>query len=232
MQPEFDRYASQYENLLEDPLRGLFSSGRDSFFHVRKRDLILRYMKRQKLDSGQLSWLDLGCGKGELLKLLGASFRTAHGCDPSSGMLQEGVGLDIRHQSDPGQIPFPDGHFDFVSAVCVFHHVPVEARPALVQEVRRVLKPAGIFAIIEHNPYNPLTQWIVSRTPVDQDAVLLRAKQSRRLMEENGFDEVQTRYFLYSPEKVYRLAPTLEDHLEGLPLGGQYMATGKKRRVR
>ena len=52
-------------------------------------------------------------------------------------------GIEAFVQDDPGRIPLEDALFDFVTAVCVFHHVPPSARAALVLEVRRVLKPGG-----------------------------------------------------------------------------------------
>jgi SAM-dependent methyltransferase len=83
-------------------------------------------------------------------------------------------------------IPFGDSDFDFVTAVCVYHHISPSARPALTLEVCRVLRPGGVFCMIEHNPLNPITRLIVSRTPVDADAILLPAKEGQRLVFERG----------------------------------------------
>jgi hypothetical protein len=52
-------------------------------------------------------------------------------------------------------------------------------RPSFTAEVLRVLGTRGIFCIIEHNPLNLATRFIVSRTPVDADAHLLRAGRQR-----------------------------------------------------
>jgi SAM-dependent methyltransferase len=224
-QPEFDQFSDAYRDLLKDPLRDRFASGAE-FFHVRKRDLIRDFFRRRQLDTKQMSYLDLGCGKGELVSLLRNDFAYVAGCDPSSGMLKAGgltgMGIDARVQDDPAKIPFEPGSFDFVTAVCVFHHVPPPARAALVREMRRVVKPSGTIAIIEHNPYNPATRLIVSRTPVDADAILLRASETRDLFQSAGLDVYQQSYFLYFPESLYGSLKSVETILANVPLGGQY----------
>src|SRR5262245_15819331 len=65
---EFDRFARDYDALLRDPLRDGFA-GDKSFFMERKLDVILRALQSQNLDTHSLRWLDVGCGRGELLRL-------------------------------------------------------------------------------------------------------------------------------------------------------------------
>ena len=220
---EFDEYAGSYETLLKDPLRDCFGGGGSTFFHRRRRDLILAYYHQRSIDTTRLSYLDLGCGKGELLTLLRDDFGQVAGCDPSTEMLGTVEGVDKRAQSDPEKIPFGNTEFELVTAAGVFHHVPPPSRLALVREVARVLKPGGIFAVLEHNPYNPATRLIVSRTPVDANAILLRQRETRHLLQAAGFSISASRYFLFFPEFAYRHAgDTVEGWLKGLPLGGQY----------
>jgi SAM-dependent methyltransferase len=225
--PEFDNYAATYEELLKDPIRDGFA-GNPAFFHQRKRDLIRDYFHRAAIDTRRLSYLDVGCGKGELLSLLAADFARVAGCDPSGGMLEAVEGVNVRVQPDLNRIPFDDAQFDFVTAVCVYHHVPVAARAALTREVRRVLKPGGIFAIIEHNPFNPATRLIVKRTPVDADAILLYPGETQSLLRTAGLPVGETSYFLYLPEGIYRLAGAVESVLRHVPLGGQYAVFGRR----
>jgi SAM-dependent methyltransferase len=130
-------------------------------------------------------------------------------------------------QEDPARIPFEDRQFDFVTAVCVYHHVPPPLRAALTSEIRRLLRPGGVFAVIEHNPWNPVTRLIVSRTPVDADAILLRASETRALMLGTGFSIDREIYFLYFPQRLYRAAAALENGLRRVPLGGQYAVFGR-----
>jgi SAM-dependent methyltransferase len=228
--PEFDHFSDAYEQLAAHPIRDRFGSGGSEFFRLRKRDLIRAYFQRRRTDTRKLDYLDLGCGKGELASLLRSDFARVAGCDPSEGMLSAGElvskGIEARVQDDPGRIPFEDAVFDFVTAVCVFHHAPPSACIALTREARRVLKPGGTLAIIEHNPYNPVTRLIVSRTPVDADAILLRPAETRRLFRDAGLTVDEHQYFLYFPESIYRRFGWLEAALGKVPLGGQYAVFG------
>jgi hypothetical protein len=104
----------------------------------------------------------------------------------------------------------------------VYHHVPLEQRSGFTHEVFRVLKPGGVFCIIEHNPLNPVTRLIVSRTPVDADARLLRAKETHNLLCEAGGRILQTQYFLLFPERIHKYAGAIENWLTSVPIGGQY----------
>jgi SAM-dependent methyltransferase len=221
----FDLLSPTYEELLRDPIRDRFSGKESAFFHRRKADLIRCFFRRRSLLTSSLRYLDVGCGKGELLHLLQADFKQAAGCDVSREMMREAsqvTGIETRVQQDPLRIPFDYAEFDLVTAVCVYHHIPPATRRALTSEIGRVLKPGGIFCMIEHNPFNPFTRLIVSRTPVDAGAILLRATEARQLAVGAGFAPLEQDYFLYFPRTVYRYLGRLEPVLAKVPLGGQY----------
>lgn len=225
----FDDYASRYVELLRDPIRDCFAPDR-RFFFERKMILLRDALRRLGRVPRSLGWLDIGCGQGDLLRLGQQEFAEATGCDPSSRMLEACAGINVRLQRDPTKIPFDDSRFDLVTAVCVYHHVEPAQRATLTGEAVRVLKPGGIFAAIEHNPLNPVTRLIVARTPVDSDAHLLSARSLRRFLSIAGMQPVETRYFLYAPERLYSRFARIEDLLSWLPLGGQYAVIGRKRR--
>lgn len=223
---EFDQLAGEYDVLLEDPLRDAFAGSSD-FFHRRKWDLIQRHLAKMHLDPCAKAWLDVGCGRGELLGLGADRFATATGCDPSQEMLRCGRG-QVVWQPDPSQLPFDDARFDFVTAVCVFHHVAEEYQGRLMGEMFRVLRPGGIACVIEHNRFNPATRWIVARTPVDFDAHLMSAGQVMDTLGAAGFQTHGAKYFLYLPESIYRRLSRMENYLEGVPAGGQYAVFARK----
>jgi SAM-dependent methyltransferase len=223
---EFDRYARDYDELLRDPIRDQFTQGSD-FLYRRKVILIKKFLKRRGFPMANSSWLDVGCGKGELLALARDSFADAVGCDPSNEMRQA-AGAEIHPQESMDTLPFPDESHDFITAVCVYHHVDEQHRVPLTSECYRVLRAGGIFSIIEHNPFNPVTQLIVGRTSVDANARLLTAARAKRYMRESGFRPVGCQYFLYLPEKWYARAGFLESTLTRVPLGGQYAVFGEK----
>ena len=219
--PEFDQYALSYAELLDDPARNRFA--RDPlYFHQRKWALIENFLKGANQTASTQTWLDVGCGRGELLELGGANFALAMGCDPSSSMLTSNSPFKMYQQPSLVELPFKNNSVDFVTAVCVYHHVHGEARTLLTNEIRRVLVPGGLCCIIEHNPRNPVTRRIVKRCPVDIDAELLTAELATRLFEASGFESLGTDFFLYLPEFFFNKFGALEKMLSKIPFGGQY----------
>jgi SAM-dependent methyltransferase len=221
MDPEFDRYAPTYSQLLRDPIRDRFA-GDSEFFHRRKWMVIRDFLARRGVPTSMSSWLDVGCGRGELLRLAGHEFARAVGCDPSKKMRETFPGVEIFEQPSAAELPFPDQSLDFVTAACVYHHVPREQRASLTKSIYRVLKPGGVFCLIEHNPWNPVTQLIVRRCPIDVDAELLTASAASRLMRSSNLEIVETAYLLYFPERVFDRMARIENWLRRWPLGGQF----------
>jgi SAM-dependent methyltransferase len=167
-------------------------------------------------------WLDVGCGRGELLELAGGNFAQAIGCDPSAGMLSSASSFRMHEQPSLTELPFNDRSVDFATAMCVYHHVQNDARKLLTEEIRRVLTPGGLCCIIEHNPWNPVTRAIVNRCPIDAGAELLTARTALDLFRAAGFHFVSTDYFLFLPEKMFHRLSFIERTLCKFPFGGQY----------
>ena len=151
MDPEFNRYADDYRELLRDPIRDAFAAGTD-FFHLRKWRLLRDFLARRGAITRNWRWLDIGSGQGELLRLGRDSFANVAGCDPSAGMIQRCSDLPVRLQQNPLALPFPDESFEFVTAVCVYHHVEPRDRAALTAEVWRVLTPEGSLCSLSTTP--------------------------------------------------------------------------------
>jgi SAM-dependent methyltransferase len=223
---EFDQYAGSYSALLDDPLRDRFA--RDPLhFHRRKWLVLRRLLGQANVSIAEQRWLDVGCGRGELLGMAGHHFAQALGCDPSVGMISHTDSLHITHQPSLSELPFEDASVDLVTAVCVYHHVHGAERTLLSREIRRVLAPGGLCCIIEHNPLNPVTRAIVRRCPVDVDAELLTAQEMRTLLLRAGFEVLTVDYFLYVPEKMFDVAGPVEGMLRKVPFGGQYAVLTK-----
>lgn len=223
---EFDAYAADYDALLEDPVRRRFAPG-NTFFVSRKVEVMLQLLRAAGRDSRSLRWLDVGCGRGELIQKARAHFRDVRGCDVSAGMVERAPNVGIAFQQDPAKLPFEDGEFDFVTAVCVFHHVAHADRAALLAEMTRVIGPNGLVMIVEHNPLNPVTRLIVSRTPVDRGARLIGARDLRRLYAQGGIEPLGSEHFLLLPEFLYGTLGAFERALACVPLAGQYAVLGR-----
>jgi SAM-dependent methyltransferase len=229
MAAEFDAYARDYDLLLKDPIRDRFA-GNSLFFHERKLRVLLDYLARRAQVPGKLRWLDIGCGRGELLRLGAAHFAEAAGCDLSADMLKYCSGLRVIPQREAALIPFGDRGFDVVSAACVYHHLGQGERMAMTREASRVLRPGGVFVIFEHNPWNPVTRAIVRRTPVDANAVLLSLPETKRLMRCAGLALSAARFYLFFPERLYRRCAGVESRLGFIPVGGQYAVFARQKK--
>jgi SAM-dependent methyltransferase len=109
----------------------------------------------------------------------------------------------------------------------VFHHIDHADHGALLQELRRVVRPGGSLFIFEHNPFNPLTVRVVNDCPFDENAHLIRGREMKRRLLAAGFASANTRYRVFFPHFLRALRP-LEAALAWLPLGGQYYVRAVK----
>lgn len=97
--------------------------------------------------------LDLGCGTGELMKLIlqQNEDKSLYGIDLAENMLEVAKEKLGNHAKlilgDSEQLPFSDNYFDVVYCNDSFHHYP--APDKVLSEVYRVLKPNGIFVMCD-----------------------------------------------------------------------------------
>jgi SAM-dependent methyltransferase len=225
LRPEFDNYADRYDDLIADPLRDRFAKGAE-YFYRRKLEVLLSYLRACGKRPGKLHWLDLGCGRGDLLRMGKAEFARACGSDVSPESVKYCKDVTVRVQESAESIPFDDSSFDLVTAACVYHHVDANQRASLTASVYAALKPGGICCIFEHNPKNPITRAIVKRCPLDANAALLYASESAALLRQGRFESIATHYYLFAPEALGRRVAGLERWLRLVPWGGQYAIFG------
>jgi SAM-dependent methyltransferase len=223
---EFDLLAHNYDLMLADPLRSRFARSGE-FFHRRKLEILRSQLRATGKSPADLSWLDLGCGRGDLLRLGMTQFASAFGCDVSAASLKYCHGITVREQKRADLIPFDPHSFDLITAACVYHHVVAPERLRLAQSVRNSLRPGGLFAVFEHNPWNPMTQAIVRRSPIDVNATLLYPSESVALLKEAGFIRISLYYFLLVPEAAEAKLAWMERWLRRVPFGGQYVVFGE-----
>ncbi len=94
--------------------------------------------------------LDVGCGTSPLF-LLSTRFSEKHGLDKSLGgeVASQGETLHIRRFDIEREsaLPYADGTFDVVTMLAVFEHIEPARLPAVMGEVRRVLKDGGLLIL-------------------------------------------------------------------------------------
>lgn len=108
--------------------------------------------------------LDLGCGTGALLPLLGGDGRLAVGLDRSPSMLAAARKRLGRHtaltRGDARNLPFADHSFE--SVVATFP-APYILDHRTLGEVARILRPGGAFVVVVNGR---IERWTAMRTPV------------------------------------------------------------------
>jgi SAM-dependent methyltransferase len=224
---EFDAYATGYHTALD---KGLSLSGEDSAFFAKGRVDWLRHRLGQ-LGHTSATVLDYGCGTGSTVPLLLGlpGVQRVIATDASDALLETATRehLTDRVTFVPLSAPLT-GVADLVYCNGVFHHIPPAHRADAVAFVVRALRPGGLFAFWENNPWNPGTRMIMRRIPFDRDAVMLTPAAARRLLVDGGLAVVGTDFRFYFPASLRRLRP-LEPHLRRLPLGAQYLVLARKR---
>ena len=138
--------------------------------------------------------LDVGCGGGQTLRrLLGRSKGAAvHGIDISDESVAKArkvnAGLlDTRvfvRQGSAAELPYADSTFDLVTAVETVYFWP--ELPHCFEEVKRVLKPGGLFAIIIEvsSADSVWTRVVDGLTPYSPE-------QLKEFLEQAGFCDVE-----------------------------------------
>ena len=225
---DFNKHAENYTDLMQESV-GWTGLKHEAFVAAKAR-LLRGLLRRHITDPKSARVLDVGCGIGLVDRHLAPDVGELCGIDTSADCLRTAAETcpSAKFISyGGGRIPFADGTFDFAFAICVVHHVPPANWSAFANEMGRVLKPGGVAAIIEHNPFNPVSRHMVKHCPFDHDAVLLNMRQCARLLDGAGLRRLERAYTTFIPVGS-PLVQALEDALWWLPLGGQYLVAAQK----
>jgi SAM-dependent methyltransferase len=145
--------------------------------------------------------LDVGCGRGELLRLLRDAGVEARGVDADADMAAyaRGEGLDVRHEDlFEALAAAPDGSLGAITALQVVEHLPPAALVRFLTEAVRALRPGGLLVAETINPATPaaLRHYFADLThaqPLVPDTLELLARQA-------GFASTEIR-FMNEPEQ-------------------------------
>ena len=170
-------------------------------FHVGGRQATLAFAQQFGLQPG-MRLLDIGCGLGGAARY----FAHEHGCSVSgidlsteyvnvANALAARVGLDERVSCEPGSalaLPFEAGVFD--AAYMLHVGMNIEDKARLFAEVRRALKPSGLFGIYDvmrlaEGDLSYPVPWASG----PESSFVADAASYRRLLEAAGFEVVKER---------------------------------------
>jgi SAM-dependent methyltransferase len=225
---EFDAVALDYERQHASSIR--FSGEETGFFSEYKAVDTRRTVDAAHRHPSDI--LDFGSGIGNAVAPLRRQFPAARlTCLDVS---EESLNLSRSCNGDAAsycvydgrQIPRDIGAFDLIYTACVFHHIPAEQHVDLLRQLKGLLRPGGIFILFEHNPWNPVTRYVVKNCPFDENAVLITAPTMRSRVRAAGFEKCAIRYRLFFPKGLAFLRPT-ERFLAALPLGAQYFLSAR-----
>jgi trans-aconitate methyltransferase len=227
MSQELFDEASNYEEMLN---RGLRLSGENKTFFMEGRLQCLRSQLPPDYSPAEI--LDFGCGTGETSTRLLQSFDGAHvvGIDVSAGALEH-----ARQHHGSTDISFFDvdsfeapASFDLCYSNGAFHHIEPAQRPRVLSRLRELLRPGGLLAVFENNPWNPGTRLIMRRIPFDKDAQTVDAVRMRRLVAAAGFELVGPARYMFVFPKPLKALRVAEPRLDRLPLGAQYLVLARR----
>jgi len=217
----FDPYAETYDAACAEALS---VTGEDRAYFAEGR---VRWLARclERIGESPRSALDFGCGPGSTAPILLRELRLARcaGVDTSARLLELAQGA---HGSSEIQFLLaeefnPDASFDLAYCNGVFHHIPIGQRSANLDLIYCALRPGGVFALWENNPWNPATRYVMSNCSFDKDAVTISPPEAQRLLRGAGFDILRTDFLFIFPRFLKSLR-RLEEPLSRLPLGAQY----------
>jgi demethylmenaquinone methyltransferase/2-methoxy-6-polyprenyl-1,4-benzoquinol methylase len=104
--------------------------------------------------------LDLCCGSGQATQILVERSHHVTGLDASPFAIQraqQNVPQAQYVEAFAEAMPFPDNQFDLVHTSAAMHEMQPDQLHKILQEVYRILKPGGIFCLVDfHAPHNLL----------------------------------------------------------------------------
>jgi len=149
--------------------------------------------------------LDVGCAFGFLLRELSSSFKELHGFDISEFAIEKArkivpeASLQILSLED--KLPYPDNHFDCITAVDVLEHTRnVEAN---FEKIVRKLRTGGY--MIVSTPLNDWPRRYFGFMDKDKTHIsVLTETQLTSIIKKNKLKIIDKRYYLPFP-LIYRI---------------------------
>ncbi|MCU1310239.1 MAG: trans-aconitate 2-methyltransferase [Candidatus Angelobacter sp.] len=225
---KFDEFASNYA---VECNRALTITGESSEFYAAGRISWVEKALRRIGETKPRRILDFGCGMGASAPLFEKYFDVESyvGVDvsnPSLSLAEKSFGKSGRTFRNINDYKLV-GEVDLAYCNGVFHHIPPSERPSPLKCVMEALRPGGVFAFWENNPWNPGTRYVMANCVFDGDAETISSGAAAQLLREAGFQVLFTDFLFVFPKAFSFLRP-LEARISKLPIGAQYLVLGRK----
>jgi SAM-dependent methyltransferase len=220
---EFDRFASEYHQVLDSSLT--LSGEVGEYFAEGKA----RYVAGEFSSDFCGRILDYGCGIGILSNCLRRHLPMASldGFDVSADSIKR---IDPKlaahglYTANSAELAF---NYNVIVVSNVLHHIETSERQCIVEDLSHRLCEDGFLVIFEHNPLNPVTRWVVRNSPLDENAVLLFPGEALAYGARVGLKVCKKSYLFFFPRPLASLRGC-EPYLTWCPLGAQYAVVLKR----
>jgi len=163
---------------------------------IRQVEFLAKLLQAQLgRQTGSIRILDWGCGKGHTTYLLQKKGFDVLACDLAADTRDSAfgqqapilydAGIEVIPLLDPVQLPFESESFDCVTSFGVLEHVADDA--GSMREVRRVLKPGGVFYVTFLPCFLSWTQALARLRGNSYHDRLYERRTFERLAVESGF---------------------------------------------
>ncbi len=147
-------------------------------------NLILDYLPLHKYDA-----IDIGCGTGDMARLLSNSFINVIGIDFSEKMIEKAEEQSRDYDNvryictDATKYEYEQNSADFIVSIAAFHHLEMSK---MLSKLKTVLRPGGIFVLLDLYKPSNLMEYIlfIAAFPINLIQELVRNKGNRQSNEE------------------------------------------------
>ncbi len=177
LQTSYDRVASVYATRIYDELR----------YKPLDRELLDRFAEEVK---GNGPACDVGCGPGQAARYLHDKGVDVFGIDLSPNMIEEAQRLNPNigfFQGDMRQLDLPEGWLSGITAFYSIIHFQREHVAQVLRELRRVMRPGGVFLLAFHVGQEMVRRTELWEVPVSLDFTFFEVEEMKRYLIEAGF---------------------------------------------
>lgn len=206
----------------------------DMLYLMRRQvDAVVEATRRWIGSPAECSVLDLGCSDGDAEPFLAEHFARVVAMDIDETRIRTAqqrhclANVQFVHLPQPRPLPCDDGEFDVAVAFSLLHHLRRPERLATLAAVRRAVRPGGLVAMLEYNPFNPAALGLVLFGPEDHGSRPLVTSMVASLMRDGGLEVLDSRFLLWFPASLSVLSP-LEDRLGRVPMGAKHVTFARR----